>query len=145
MHDAAGMPRQRAGQAAADDLVGARVAPTRICASRRALSARRSPGATTTTRQGCSRLAALAASIESSSSASVVGCDDQGQHPAERDRAALFAQRDDLLVDDVGRGVGQVDDHGRLHSRPERRNISKAESGPQLPASYGSGLPCDAQ
>ena len=41
--------------------------------------------------------------------------------------------------------AGQVDDHGRLHSRPIRRIISKAEAGPQVPDSYGSGLPCVAQ
>src|SRR6476620_1117514 len=47
--------------------------PTRSWASRRESLASRSPGITTMTRHGCSRLAAFAASIESSSSASVSG------------------------------------------------------------------------
>jgi len=46
--------------------------------------------------------------------------DDEGEHPAQRDRATLFAQSEDLLVDVVGRRTRQVDNHGRLHSRPMR-------------------------
>ena len=71
--------------------------------------------------------------------------DDERQHPAHRHRATLFAQPDDLLVDVVRRGARQVDDHGRLHSRPIRPIISNAEAGPQVPDSYGSGLPWSAQ
>src|SRR4051812_33672087 len=37
--------------------------------------------------------------------------DDERQDPAHRDRAALLAEADDLLVDVVGAGVGQIDDH----------------------------------
>lgn len=64
-----------------------------------------------------------------------IGGDDQRQHPAEGDRTALFAQSDDLLVDRPGIGLGQIDNHGRLHSRPDRRSISKEDSGPQVPDS----------
>ena len=57
------------------------------------------------------------------------------QHPAHGDRTALFAEPDDLLVDLSGRGRGQRDNHGRLHSRPNRWTISKADGGPQVPDS----------
>jgi hypothetical protein len=74
-----------------------------------------------------------------------VGSDDQRQHSPHRDRAAFFPKADDLLVDVVGSGLRQIDDHGRLQSLPMRRIISNAESGPQVPDSYGSGLPSSAQ
>ena len=109
--------------------------PTRSCASRRGSAALRSPGTTTITRQGCSRLAKLAASIESSSSIVGVKRDHEGEHPAQCDCAALFAEAGDLLVDVVGRRARQVDNHGRLHSRPMRCSISSADAGPQVPDS----------
>ena len=62
--------------------------------------------------------------------------DHQRQHAAQRDRAALLAQRGDLLVDLVAWSCfGRSHDHGRRHSRPVRRNISNADSGPQVPDS----------
>ncbi|SLJ80889.1 Uncharacterised protein [Mycobacteroides abscessus subsp. abscessus] len=61
--------------------------------------------------------------------------DDQGEDPGHRERATLFAQPVEFLVDRVGRGVLEIDDHGRLHSLPDRCNISNAESGPQPPDS----------
>jgi hypothetical protein len=41
-----------------------------------------------------------------------VGCHDQGHHPSQGDGATLLAQRDDALVDLVGRGLGKIDNHG---------------------------------
>jgi hypothetical protein len=61
--------------------------------------------------------------------------DDKGQHPTHGDRAALFAQRDDLLVDFGGGRRRQGDNHGRLHSRPNRWTISNADGGPHVPES----------
>jgi hypothetical protein len=37
--------------------------------------------------------------------------DHEGEHAAQRDRTALFAETGDLLVDVVGRRRGQVDNH----------------------------------
>jgi len=55
--------------------------------------------------------------------------------------AGLQQRRGDL----ARRRVGQVDDHGRLQARPSRASISWAESGPQPPDGYCSGLPCRSQ
>ena len=73
------------------------------------------------------------------------GRDDEGQHAAESDGAALLADLDERLRDLAGGGVGQIDDHGRLQVRPSRASSSSAELGPQVPGRYCSGWPCVAQ
>ena len=73
------------------------------------------------------------------------GRDHEGQHAAEGDDAALLADLDERLRDRARRGVGQVDDHGRLQVRPSRARSSSAELGPQVPGRYCSGWPCVAQ
>ena len=40
---------------------------------------------------------------------------------------------DQLAVERAGRGVRQIDDHGRLQTRPSRAIISVADSGPGVP------------
>src|ERR1700712_1833630 len=145
--------------------------PTRIWASSLASVASRATGSTTITRQGCSRLAALAASMESSrtvslsgaitrvSTLAIVNAPPSSRRPSSflltalvvvSSRSTIMARL--LLVPLLARAslrcslvVAFADHYGLRHSRPVRWSISNAESGPQLPASYGSGLPCDAQ
>ena len=49
-----------------------------------------------------------------------LGADHEGEHAAEGDRAALLAQGDERAAHLRDGGVGQVDDHGRLQTRPSR-------------------------
>ena len=60
--------------------------------------------------------------------------DDQRQDPAEGHGADVLAKAHQLLADRTGGRAGQVDDHGILQTRPSRRIISSALSGPQPPA-----------
>ena len=64
----------------------------------------------------------------------LVDDDDQGEHPAEGHGADVLAQPHQLLADGDRGGAGQVDDHGILQTRPSRRIISSAHSGPHPPA-----------
>src|SRR6185312_9592527 len=73
------------------------------------------------------------------------GRDDEGEHAAEGDFAALLANLDERLRDVAARGVRQVDDHGRLQFRPSRVRSSSADAGPQVPGRYCSGCPRVAQ
>ena len=73
--------------------------PTRSWASSRASAASASPVITTITRLGCSWLAALAASMDSSSRASLSGAMTNVNTRPEGDSAGLLAQFVELLVD----------------------------------------------
>ena len=69
----------------------------------------------------------------------VAGGDDEGQHATEGDGAALFTHLHELLGDLADGRVGDVDDHGRLQTRPSRARSSSAEAGPHEPGAYCSG------
>jgi hypothetical protein len=56
--------------------------------------------------------------------ADLVGDQDQAEYAPQSHRAAVVAQVDQFVVDRIGRGVGQIDDHGRLQVRPSRAIIS---------------------
>ncbi len=72
----------------------------------------------------------------------VIDDDDEGEDPAQGQGPDLVAQLDQLLADGRGRGRGEVDDHGFLHTRPSRASIRSLDAGPHPPDGYGSGLPC---
>ncbi len=71
--------------------------------------------------------------------------DDERQHAAEGDGAALLADVHELLLDLRHRGVRHVDLHGRLQVRPSRASRASADAGPHVPGRYCSGWPCVAQ
>src|SRR5699024_4694112 len=77
--------------------------------------------------------------------ADVVGEDQQGEDPADRAEAGLLADPYEFLGYLSRRGVGEIDDHGRLQERPLRPSISSASGGPQVPARYCSGAPSNDQ
>ena len=69
----------------------------------------------------------------------------QGEDAGQRHCPTLFTFVDEPPVDVSNGCVVHVDNHGRLQLCPSRRTISSAESGPQVPARYGSGFPLLAQ
>ena len=69
--------------------------------------------------------------------------DDVGEDAAQGHGAALFAHAHEGAGDLRDGGVGQIDDHGRLQTRPSRARSSSADGGPQEPGEYcSSGPPC---
>ena len=69
----------------------------------------------------------------------------QAEDAGQRHCPTLFTFVDEPPVDVSNGCVVHVDNHGRLQLCPSRRTISSAESGPQVPARYGSGFPLLAQ
>src|SRR5690606_21919421 len=72
--------------------------------------------------------------------------DDEGQHAAQGNGAALLTDRLQALSDLTNGRIGQINDHGRLQTRPSRASSASAEGGPHEPGEYCSTGPvCAAQ